>query len=300
MELFTNSGNVPAKQDCVTTVSSTQTESNTTAESTAVADTTDRAQVPINKGNVNRQEDQRPICFRYKQGKCPHGKSGNRIVNGQKCNFVHPRKCIKHCRFGQDKDQGCNGPCEFFHPILCRNSLRYRKCYSETCTFAHLSGTERYENQLPPSHNLYNQSNFRQHDFDSQNQYRPEPRNVSTYQNSKYSSYVRPSFQRSRDEGFRYKNSDFPPLTASQPDRMDEMSSSIKQMQKCIEYIMQNLSTSGQYPSTNNILQPGINQSHQIYNNIPQSMFNNHSVPQPMPNNQPQAVFYNHQMEAKK
>ena len=83
-----------------------------------------------------------PLCSHYKRGRCRHGISGKKLVYGKECSFLHPRKCIKYCRYGNDKHKGCRGGCNFFHPILCRNSVWHKKCYEENCTFQHLSGTD--------------------------------------------------------------------------------------------------------------------------------------------------------------
>ena len=83
---------------------------------------------------------------------------------------LHPDKCIKYCRFGFDQSKGgCSGNCSLLHPTLCRNSLEYKQCYCENCTFAHLSGTERSQKdilpqQFQPSSNLYqNHSSYNGH-----------------------------------------------------------------------------------------------------------------------------------------
>ena len=54
---------------------------------------------------------------------------------GRQCVFPHPKQCQKFCNFGWDKFQGCDGSCNLFHPTICRNSLNYRECNDESCTF---------------------------------------------------------------------------------------------------------------------------------------------------------------------
>ena len=85
------------------------------------------------------------ICKKYKKGNCPHGLRGNKLVNGQKCPHQHPRSCNKFCAFGSRGPRGCNrgASCQYFHPMLCRLSLRSRECTNEKCTFVHLKGTIR-------------------------------------------------------------------------------------------------------------------------------------------------------------
>ena len=84
------------------------------------------------------------ICRYYKKGTCLHGKTGKWIVNGHACRFLHPEKCLKYCRYGNDKINGCEGSCGLYHPILCRNSIQFKQCFQENCIFTHLAGTQRY------------------------------------------------------------------------------------------------------------------------------------------------------------
>lgn len=274
----TNVAYLPAKPSCSTTAF-TATSSSVpaiTVESTAKAATNDVSQAHVHKENGTRTDVLRPICYRYKQGKCPHGKTGNRIVNGQKCSFAHPRKCIRYCRFGQDRDQGCNGPCDYFHPILCRYSVKYRKCYTETCTYAHLAGTERYKKDLLPS------QNFHQHRSNFQNHPGPEPRSFPAHVKSS-----KPGFQKGRDEGFRYNQREFPSLPVSQPDRMDELSSSIKQLQSCVNYIMQSFHPNAHHHFANTNFQAAMKQPQQLFNNVAQPATFSNNLPTTMFNHQP-------------
>ena len=41
-------------------------------------------------------------CPFFKKGRCRHGKSGNKVVNGQKCMYSHPKLCVQFCRYGWD------------------------------------------------------------------------------------------------------------------------------------------------------------------------------------------------------
>ena len=92
-----------------------------------------------------------PICSYYRKGRCRHGISGRKLVFGKECKFLHPKKCIKYCRYGNDLYQGCQGSCGLFHPMLCFNSIQYKMCNNRECTFQHLTGTELHRS----SHSQY-------------------------------------------------------------------------------------------------------------------------------------------------
>lgn len=83
-------------------------------------------------------------CSKYKVGKCPHGLKGNKKVNGEKCEFEHPKKCHRFCSFGKTA-RGCKkgDNCEYFHPVLCKFSVQKRLCENKDCTYMHLKGTKR-------------------------------------------------------------------------------------------------------------------------------------------------------------
>ena len=93
----------------------------------------------------------RPICGYYRKGKCRHGADGKKQIDGKECTHLHPRKCLKYCRYGSDRYQGCTGSCGLFHPILCKNSTRLKECFLPDCTLAHLSGTQRKREKTPTS-----------------------------------------------------------------------------------------------------------------------------------------------------
>ena len=81
------------------------------------------------------------ICNRYRRGQCPHGKNGKKLVEGNKCNYAHPRKCRQYCNAGLDKKHGCRfgKKCKFLHPILCpSSSKRDGVCMGESCKLVHL------------------------------------------------------------------------------------------------------------------------------------------------------------------
>ena len=79
------------------------------------------------------------ICKQFRAGKCPHGFNGMKEVDGETCQFGHPKKCIKFCRFGKDPDKGCTKgkECIYFHPTLCRNAFRKKQCADKDCTYVH-------------------------------------------------------------------------------------------------------------------------------------------------------------------
>ena len=85
------------------------------------------------------------ICQNYRHGKCQHGINGNKIVDGEKCKHLHPKRCFKYCRFGSSHRLGCafGNSCRWFHPILCRFSARYGLCEKTDCTYVHLANTAR-------------------------------------------------------------------------------------------------------------------------------------------------------------
>ena len=89
----------------------------------------------------------KPICNKLRHGTCPHGITGKRLFKGVQCNAHHPKLCYKFTkhgtgRFGCKKSETDCGRC---HPILCKNSLKHRKCVNHQCTLYHLKGTIRKE-----------------------------------------------------------------------------------------------------------------------------------------------------------
>ena len=58
--------------------------------------------VSLGQGSVDNFSS-KPICYYFKQGRCWHGKTGQKVVNGTKCQNIHSQKCLKYCRFGGDK-----------------------------------------------------------------------------------------------------------------------------------------------------------------------------------------------------
>lgn len=66
---------------------------------------------------------------------------------------MKPRHSRKICRHwitgGSDPVHGCRygESCRFFHPRLCRNSVRHRVCFNKRCRYAHMKGTKRRRRQ---------------------------------------------------------------------------------------------------------------------------------------------------------
>ena len=93
-----------------------------------------------------------PICTDYRYGKCQ---------KGDKCDYAHPPKCLDYCRYGRE---GCSGgyrKCKLLHPVLCKSSLRYNQCFDQSCTLAHLKGTNRKKGALPQRNHENPSSGFR-------------------------------------------------------------------------------------------------------------------------------------------
>ena len=89
------------------------------------------------------------VCQRYKKGICPHGLKGNKLHDGKKCDYEHPKYCIKYCRHGNQKKLGCKkgANCNFFHPALCKNSVKNKVCTNIECKSIHLKGARRKESE---------------------------------------------------------------------------------------------------------------------------------------------------------
>ena len=109
--------------------------------------------IELNNGNCNifmepekviPKKTKRTICKNYRLGKCNAGDN---------CEFSHPDKCLNYCRYGREGCRGGFQSCNLLHPVLCRDSLNYRKCFNESCTLAHLKGTNRNPQSMYPKDN---------------------------------------------------------------------------------------------------------------------------------------------------
>ena len=124
----------------------------------------------IQHDDEERDEDSLPICEKYRRGSCPHGISGRTLFNGKKCDYSHPKRCQKFCKYGPDSREGCEKgrDCDLLHPILCRYALRSKMCLNLQCKFTHIKGTKRIkpcdqqnDRQRYPGNNNENRSNSR-------------------------------------------------------------------------------------------------------------------------------------------
>ena len=110
--------------------------------------------------NKNHDAKKPEICPLYKKRQCPHGASGQIEVDGKICSLPHPRKCLKFCRFGKRKG-GCTkgGSCKYYHPVLCKYSVKSNRCSNTECTYTHLKGTMRPKSE--PSEKMESKSRNR-------------------------------------------------------------------------------------------------------------------------------------------
>ena len=91
------------------------------------------------KPNHTKCSDEKQVCKFFINGKCKYG------ISGKGCSNNHPRICRKLHKFGTQSQKGCNkgSNCEFFHPRMCKDSVRKRLCLNQECTFMHIRGTKR-------------------------------------------------------------------------------------------------------------------------------------------------------------
>jgi hypothetical protein len=120
------------------------------------------------------------ICEKYKKLECPHGLTGKRLIQGKPCPKLHPRRCINYMRHGTDKKLGCTKgqDCKYYHPVLCRDSVKRRVCTREGCKFAHLKFTKHYEPD-PQRPTRHHEEDRRSDPYRSQ-QHAPRVRTLST------------------------------------------------------------------------------------------------------------------------
>ena len=85
------------------------------------------------------------ICKDFKTGRCKHGISGKRQINGIACPKAHPVPCRRYCRNGNHERGGCTRgkQCRYFHLNICRSSLTKRECLNADCQYFHLKYTKR-------------------------------------------------------------------------------------------------------------------------------------------------------------
>ena len=114
--------------------------------------TEERARHPVMNSETSSQITQCPadrrteVCPQLIEGICKYGWSG------RGCEFLHPKRCLRYCSHGTSELSGCNKEaCPDFHPKLCENSLKMRKCFNDDCKRRHLLGTARlcYKSNTP-------------------------------------------------------------------------------------------------------------------------------------------------------
>ena len=132
----------PAEQP--TQMQQTDNSTQQTDNSSQVSNTETSAELPHTQNDLSKDSTERPICERLKKGLCPHGISGKTVHNGTVCDMRHPKRCKNFCRNGP---RGCRfgTNCRYFHPLLCKSSVKERKCLNLQCRFTHLKFTKRYE-----------------------------------------------------------------------------------------------------------------------------------------------------------
>ena len=187
----------------------------------------------------NRETIPPPICGHYKLGKCRHGISGKKLVNNMKCKYRHPKKCKLFCNFGR---LGCDGSCGFLHPVLCRNSTKYRSCSTIGCTLVHLLGTQRHidrggRQHQPSDFERIPNSRRREHNYRHHNHMRTSmthPNNLEDHFD------YRDLNHNSETANFLYKENDFPPPHKVSEHKINEMATAMmEKMTSCMEQFVQ-------------------------------------------------------------
>ena len=104
---------------------------------------------PLVKEKQNEKKVGVPICELYKRRSCPHGMSGKIVVHGTTCKSEHPKRCFKFCDFGAGNKKGCKKgkKCQYWHPRLCKHSMKNKVCEDLQCTFQHLVFNRRQKDQ---------------------------------------------------------------------------------------------------------------------------------------------------------
>lgn len=89
----------------------------------------------------------KPVCRHFKKGMCVHGLRGNKVVDGKKCEYRHPKRCFKYMGFKTDKKKGCvkGSNCQYYHPPICPTSLKNRRCEDKDCKMPHLKSNRKHD-----------------------------------------------------------------------------------------------------------------------------------------------------------
>lgn len=226
----------------------------------SIKTTIESNQAPAEKATMPKQV----ICYHYRNGKCRHDKSGKKFVNGKQCDFLHPQKCSRFCRFGREKPNGCDGSCNLFHPKLCWSFVEENVCYSENCTLVHPKGLQK-SFQDPQSQYARNKSYRRR--------VNPYYNNVTKQEDPPFhKGYLQQPqpLPRSQSQGFVYNQKDFPSLPSTYDDKISGLAAAVQKIQSCLEYLM----------GCKNAAQQPISYSQNVTENNPQEVAS-----------QPQAVY---------
>lgn len=171
------------------------------------------------------------VCKYYRRGTCRHGQSGKTLWNGGACNFRHPRKCIRFCKFGDHPVQGCTKrACPLLHPVICSSSYNNGMCSNINCSFQHLFGTGRTIESTQTNYQTPHTTKYGQIDVENKNRYINS--NVNT--NSGYSRNYRHGIPK-QQQAFNFTPDDFPSLPAFQRQNTTTNSHEIMLMLKNIQ-----------------------------------------------------------------
>lgn len=109
------------------------------ANTTARTNNATRSESAVPSPSDPVESSHKKICRYYRKGGCKYG------IKGEGCSYSHPKSCPKLFRHGLDKKLGftMGSKCTYFHPTICRNSIRSLKCFNENCRFPHIKGTIR-------------------------------------------------------------------------------------------------------------------------------------------------------------
>ena len=88
--------------------------------------------------SVEVQKQEKKLCKYYIRKKCKYG------ATGKDCPYEHPKKCFKYMQNGNKSGRGCKrgNECTFYHPPLCKHSIKTGMCLKNDCKFHHLKGTK--------------------------------------------------------------------------------------------------------------------------------------------------------------
>ena len=247
-----------------------------------------------NKELDNRSEN--PICKLYLKNACPHGITGKKEINHRTCDEHHPKRCFRFVKEGPTSKRGCNKgkKCEYFHPTLCKYSVKNRRCTNKECSFVHIRGTKRW-----PKNEDRPRRTDESHDIDHHNRpygRRTAPRSRSnsvsedtTRQSSRNRALNLNSTQISwKDPCNREKNDNNPNVVKLIQDLRGDFQRELEQMRSQIYFLKQpapppwmNLSQSLQ-PLDQSMIQQNMGPAHienQTMMHVPQHQIPQHQLP---------------------